>query len=185
MIKKIFIAVVLMSILVGCVTMQPKDNNTTTKDNAVTKDDTANNEDKKEDTITREDTTKMKVTVYGADKEIQAVEINDKVYYVIGGKDVESMSEQEIKSASVVAPIKVTEENVKGVNGIVVTYYDVKIFLGKRSGLGTTVGLFEPQKNDWTVGDDIDRSQAIQIKLSRGTAGPIDIKRGSISLSFN
>ena len=63
MIKKIFIAVVLMGILVGCVTMQPKDNNT------VTKDDSVNNEDKKEDTITREDTTKMKVTVYGADKE--------------------------------------------------------------------------------------------------------------------
>ena len=57
--------------------------------------------------------------------------------------------------------------------------------MGKKGAVGTTVGLFEPQKNDWTVGDDIDRSQAIQIKLSRGTAGPIDIKRGSISLSFN
>ena len=55
MFKKIFIAVVLMSILVGCVTMQPKDNNTGTKDNTVTKDDTANNEDKKEETITREE----------------------------------------------------------------------------------------------------------------------------------
>ena len=185
MIKKIFIAVVLMSILVGCVTMQPKDNNTTTKDNAVTKDDTANNEDKKEDTITREDTTKMKVTVYGADKEIQAVEINDKVYYVIGGKDVEDMTEAEIKKSSLVAPLKVTEETINGTKGIVVTYYDVKVFLGRRTGTGTTVGIFEPQKNDWTTGNDIDRSLSIQIKLSRNIAGPIDIKRVSISLAFN
>lgn len=173
MIKKIFIAVVLMGILVGCVTMQPKDNNT------VTKDDSVNNEDKKEDT------TKMKVTVYGADKEVQAVEINDKVYYVIGGKDVENMTEAEIKKASLVAPLKVTEETINGTKGIVVTYYDVKVFLGKRTGTGTIVGIFEPQKNDWTTGNDIDRSLSIQIKLSRNIAGPIDIKRGSISLAFN
>ena len=179
MIKKIFIAVVLMGILVGCVTMQPKDNNT------VTKDDSVNNEDKKEDTITREDTTKMKVTVYGADKEVQAVEINDKVYYVIGGKDVENMTEAEIKKASLVAPLKVTEETINGTKGIVVTYYDVKVFLGRRTGTGTTVGIFEPQKNDWTFGDDIDRSQSIQVKISKGTAGPIDIKRASISLTYN
>lgn len=179
MFKRVLAAVGLMIVMVGCVTMQPKD------DAEVKKEEVKKEEVKKEETVTRDDPSKMKVTVYGADKEVQAVEINGKTYYVLGGKDVESMTEQEIKSASVVAPIKVTEENIKGVNGIVVTYYDVKIFLGKRSGLGTTVGLFEPQKNDWTVGDDIDRSQAIQIKLSRGTAGPIDIKRGSISLSFN
>ena len=57
--------------------------------------------------------------------------------------------------------------------------------MGRRTGTGTTVGIFEPQKNDWTTGNDIDRSLSIQIKLSRNIAGPIDIKRGSISLAFN
>ena len=187
MFKKIFIAVVLMSVLVGCATMQPKDNNTISKDNnAVTKDDTSKTEeDKKSETITREDTPKMKVTVYGADKEIQAVEIGDKVYYVIGGKDVEKMTESEIKKSSLVAPLKVTEETINGTRGIVVIYYDVKVFLGRRTGTGTIVGIFEPQKNDWTTGNDLDRSLAIQIKLSRNIAGPIDIKRASISLAFN
>ena len=179
MFKRVLAAVGLMIVMVGCVTMQPKD------DAEVKKEEVKKEEVKKEETVTRDDPSKMKVTVYGADKEVQAVEINGKTYYVLGGKDVESMTEQEIKSASVVAPIKVTEENIKGVNGIVVTYYDVKVFLGKRTGTGTIVGIFEPQKNDWTTGNDIDRSLSIQIKLSRNIAGPIDIKRGSISLAFN
>ncbi|CRF35067.1 hypothetical protein BRSU_2409 [Brachyspira suanatina] len=176
MLKKVLIAVGLIIVMISCETTK----NTVVKDNAAD-----NNEDKKEETITREDTPKRKVTVYGADKEVQAVEINDKVYYVIGGKDVENMTDAEIKSSSLVAPLKVTEETVNGSRGIVVTYYDVKVFLGKRSGTGTIVGIFEPQKNDWTTGNDIDRSLSIQIKLSRNIAGPIDIKRGSISLAFN
>lgn len=171
MLKKFLITVGLIMTIMGCETMKPKDD---TPD-----------KDQKEETVVREDVTRMKVTVYGADKEVQAVEINDKVYYVIGGKDVEDMTEDEIKRSSLVAPLKVTEETVKGIRGIVVTYYDVKIFLGRRSGIGTTVGIFEPQKNDWTTGNDIDRSLSIQIKLSRNIAGPIDIKRGSISLAFN
>ncbi|WP_300368229.1 hypothetical protein [Brachyspira sp.] len=174
MLKKVLMTVSLICMLMGCATVKPKNDN-------VRKDD---NEDKKE-TITREDLPKMKVTVYGADKEVQAVEINDKVYYVIGGKDVEEMSEDDIKRASLVAPLKVTEETVNGSRGIVITYYDVKIFLGRRFGVGTTVGIFEPQKNAWTTGNDIDRSLSIQIRLSRNIAGPIDIKRGSISLAFN
>ena len=183
MFKKILIAALSMLFMVGCVTMQPKDDST-----EAVKDDTDKKEeieDKKEETVTREEPSKMKVTVYGADKEIQAVELNDKVYYVIGGKDVEDMSEQEIRNSSIVAPLKVTESTVNGTRGIIVTYYDVKVFLGRRTGNNTTVGIFEPQKDAWTTGDDIDRSQAIQIKLSRGIAGPIDIKRGSISLAFN
>lgn len=175
MFKRVLIAICLMIIIIGCETIKPKDdNNNTVKE-----------DDKKEEPVTREETPKMKVTVYGADKEIQAVELNDKVYYVLGGKDVENMTEQEIKSSSIVAPLKITEETVNGTKGIIITYYDVKVFLGKRTGTGTTVGIFEPQKDAWTTGDDIDRSQAIQIKLSRGIAGPIDIKRGSISLAFN
>lgn len=177
MLKKILIAFVLMMMIIGCETLQPKNDK-------ITKDDTSN-EDKKEETITREDKPKRKVTVYGADKEVQAVEMNDKTYYVIGGKNTEDMTDAEIKNSSLVAPLKITEETINGTRGIVVTYYDVKVFLGKRTGIGTIVGIFEPQKNDWTTGNDIDRSLSIQIKLSRNIAGPIDIKRGSISLAFN
>lgn len=175
MFKKFFIAVSSIFVIVSCATMQTKEETKITE----------NSSKEEEKTITREDTPKMKVTVYGADKEVQAVELDGKTYYVIGGKDVENMSEQEIKSASLSAPLKITEQTVRGNRGIVIVYYDVKIFLGKKGTVGTTVGLFEPQKNDWTLGDDIDRTQSIQIKLSRGTAGPIAIKRGSISLTYS
>ena len=138
MFKRVLAAVGLMIVMVGCVTMQPKD------DAEVKKEEVKKEEVKKEETVTRDDPSKMKVTVYGADKEVQAVEINGKTYYVLGGKDVESMTEQEIKSASVVAPIKVTEENIKGVNGIVVTYYDVKIGLGDDINTAYDLGTVEP-----------------------------------------
>lgn len=178
MFKKFFIAISSIFIITSCATMPTKEETTKTADN---------NSSKKEEekTITREDTPQKKVTVYGADKEVQSIEIDGKTYYVIGGKDIENMSEQEIKSASLSSPLKITEQTVKGNRGIVIVYYDVKIFLGKKGAVGTTVGLFEPQKNDWTLGDDIDRSQSIQIKLSRGTAGPIAIKRASISLTYS
>ncbi|WP_028328828.1 hypothetical protein [Brachyspira alvinipulli] len=178
MFKKFFIAISSIFIITSCATMPTKEDTTKTADN---------NSSKKEEekTITREDTPQKKVTVYGADKEVQAIEIDGKTYYVIGGKDIENMSEQEIKSASLSSPLKITEQTVKGNRGIVIVYYDVKIFLGKKGAVSTTVGLFEPQKNDWTLGDDIDRSQSIQIKLSRGTAGPIAIKRASISLTYS
>lgn len=179
MLKKFFIAISSIFIITSCATMPTKEDTAKTAGN--------NNSSNKEEenSIIREDTTQKKVTVYGADKEVQAVEIDGKTYYVIGGKDVENMSDQEIKSASLSSPLKITEQTVKGNRGIVIVYYDVKIFLGKKGAVGTTVGLFEPQKNDWTLGDDIDRSQSIQIKLSRGTAGPIAIKRASISLTYS
>ena len=161
MLKKFFIAISSIFIITSCATMPTKEDTAKTAGN--------NNSSNKEEenSIIRENTAQKKVTVYGADKEVQAVEIDGKTYYVIGGKDVENMSDQEIKSASLSSPLKITEQTVKGNRGIVIVYYDVKIFLGKKGAVGTTVGLFEPQKNDWTLGDDIDRSQSIQIKLSR------------------
>lgn len=174
MLKKVLIQVILICIMISCYTVKPKD------DNVV-----KNNNENREGNITRDDPAKMKVTVYGADKEVQAVEINDKVYYVIGGKNAENMSEDEIKRSSITAPLKVTEDTVNGFKGIIITYYDVKIFLGRNSGTATTVGIFEPQKNAWTTGNDLDRSLSIQIKLSRNIAGSIDIKRGSISLTYH
>ncbi|WP_295160606.1 hypothetical protein [uncultured Brachyspira sp.] len=170
MFKKILIALSLIIMITGCETIPEKDNK--------------NNTEIKEKDIVREDPSKMKVTAYGADKEVQAVEINDKVYYIIGGKDPENMTEQEVKKLSLAAPLKIAEETVKGIKGIVVSYYDVKVFLGRRTGINTSVGIFEPQKNDWTIGSDLNRSLLIQIKLPRSTSS-IDIKRGSISLGFN
>lgn len=182
MFKRVFIAISLVFVIVSCETMPVKEDS---KKETVKKEDVKEALNEEEKTITREEPSRMKVVVYGADKEVQAVELEGKTYYVIGGKDVENMSEQEIKSSSLVAPIKITEETVKGTKGIVVTYYDVKIFLGKKGSIGTRVGIFEPQNNAWTVGNDMDRSQSIQIQLSRGIAGPIDIKRGSISLTYH
>ncbi|WP_297208247.1 hypothetical protein [uncultured Brachyspira sp.] len=179
MFKRFLIAVISMFVILSCETMQPTEDKKTSDNISKTA-----SEDK-EGSITREEAPKMKATIYGADKEVQAVELDGKTYYVIGGKDIENMSEQEIKSSSLVAPLKITEETIKGNRGIVIVYYDIKIFLGKKGVTGTTVGIFEPQKNDWTFGDDIDRSQSIQVKISKGTAGPIDIKRASISLTYN
>ena len=120
MLKKFFIAISSIFIITSCATMPTKEDTAKTagNNNSSNKEEVKKEEVKKEETVTRDDPSKMKVTVYGADKEVQAVEINGKTYYVLGGKDVESMSEQEIKSASVVAPIKVTEENFSWVKKV-------------------------------------------------------------------
>lgn len=165
MLKQILISIWFIFIILSCDTMKPKNDI--------------------EETIKRDDP-KSKVTVYGEDNEVQSIDIAGRTYYVLGSKDLEKMTEQEIRANSIMSPLKVIEETVEGVKGIIITYYDVKIFLGRNSGFGAKVGIFEPQKNAWTIGYDIDRTLAIQIKLTgRNIAGPIDIKRGSISLAFN
>ena len=126
---------------------------------------------------------KIIIKEYGADGEVLSVKINDKTYYVLGRNNPQNINENNIKNLSLVAPLKITEETIKGNKGIVITYYDVKIFLGEKSA-GVKVGLFEPQKNAWTIGDDIDRSQSIQIKLADNGIGLITIGRSSISLSY-
>jgi len=126
---------------------------------------------------------KIIIKEYGADGEVFSVKINDKTYYVLGRNNPQNINENNIKNLSLVAPLKITEETIKGNKGIVITYYDVKIFLGEK-GAGVKVGLFEPQKNAWTIGDDIDRSQSIQIKLADNGIGLITIGRSSISLSY-
>lgn len=169
MLKNIFIVFAFIFYLISCKTIIPKDDSPLVQDNKVIK----------------EDPNKAKVIAsYGQDNEVQAVEINNKTYYIIGGKNVEKMSEEEIKTYSLTSPLKITEENVKGYNGIVIAYYDIKIFLSKKSSSGAIVGLFEPQRNDWSLGNDNDRSQSIQIKLQKYTAGPITINKRSISLAF-
>lgn len=131
----------------------------------------------------KEEEPKIIIKEYGADGEVFSVKINDKTYYVLGRNNPQNINENNIKNLSLVAPLKITEETIKGNKGIVITYYDVKIFLGEK-GAGVKVGLFEPQKNAWTIGDDIDRSQSIQIKLADNGIGLITIGRSSISLSY-
>ena len=126
---------------------------------------------------------KIIIKEFGADGEVLSVKINDKTYYVLGKNNPQNINEQNIKNLSLVAPLKITEETTKGNKGIVITYYDVKIFLGEK-GAGVKVGLFEPQKNAWTIGDDIDRTQSIQIKLADNGIGLITVGRSSISLSY-
>lgn len=126
---------------------------------------------------------KIIIKEFGADGEVLSVKINDKTYYVLGKNNPQNINEQNIKNLSLVAPLKITEETIKGNKGIVITYYDVKIFLGEK-GAGVKVGLFEPQKNAWTIGDDIDRTQSIQIKLADNGIGLITVGRSSISLSY-
>ena len=94
------------------------------------------------------------------------------------------MTEDEIKNSSLVAPLKITEETIKGIDGIVIKYYDVQIFLGEQNRFGNTkVGLFEPQNRAWTIGEDKKRNNEIELKLSNSTV-TITIKRGSISLRY-
>ena len=131
-----------------------------------------------------EEESKIIIKEYGADGEVFSVKINDKIYYVLGKNSSQNINEQNIKNISLVAPLKISEEIVKGYKGIVITYYDVKIFLGEKSSSEVKVGLFEPQKNSWTVGNDTDRSQSIQLKLSDSSTGLMTIGRSSISLSY-
>lgn len=135
--------------------------------------------------VVKEEPKEPKITIkeFGADGEVLSVKIDDKNYYVLGKNNPQNINEQNIKNLSLVAPLKIAEETVRGNKGIVITYYDVKIFLGEK-GVGVKVGLFEPQKNAWTVGDDIDRSQSIQIKLADNGIGLITVGRSSISLSY-
>lgn len=131
----------------------------------------------------KEETPKITIKEFGADREVLSVKIGNKTYYVLGKNNTKNINEENIKNINLVAPLKISEESVKGFNGIVITYYDIKIFLGEK-GSSVKVGLFEPQKNSWTIGDDIDRSQSIQIKLADNGVGLITIGRSSISLSY-
>ena len=111
-----------------------------------------------------EEPPKIEIKEFGADNEVLCVTIGDKIYYVLGKNSSQNINEQNIKN--------------------IITYYDVKIFLGEKSSSEVKVGLFEPQKNSWTVGNDTDRSQSIQLKLSDRSTGLMTIGRSSISLSY-
>ena len=132
----------------------------------------------------KEDDSKDKTLKYGEDSEIQSIYINGKKYYVLSADNIEDMTEDEIKNSSLVAPLKITEETIKGIDGIVIKYYDVQIFLGEQNRFrNTKVGLFEPQNRAWTIGEDKKRNNEIELKLSNSTV-TITIKRGSISLRY-
>lgn len=174
MFKKVMTFIIVLFVI-GCKTVE------TTIDN--------NTEIKKEENNNAEETSKkneskIEVLEYGADSEIKSVNINGKKYYVLNADNVEDMSEKEIKNSSLVAPLKITEETIKGNDGIVIRYYDVQVFLSEKKRIGgAKVGLFEPQYKSWTIGEDKKRNNDIELKLSNSTV-TITIKRGSISLRY-
>ncbi|MEI0610899.1 hypothetical protein [Brachyspira pilosicoli] len=187
MFKKMITFIIILC-TVGCRTLETakdsnniKDNNNKTEIND--KSETKENNNTKEEPL-KEDDAKEKIVKYGADSEIQSIYINEKKYYVLNADNLEDMTEDEIKNSSLVAPLKITEETIKGNDGIVIKYYDVQIFLGNKNRFGATkVGLFEPQNRAWTIGEDKNRNNDIELKLSNSTV-TITIKRGSISLRY-
>ena len=66
MFKRFLIAVISMFVILSCETMQPTEDKKTSDNISKTA-----SEDK-EGSITREEAPKMKATIYGADKEVQA-----------------------------------------------------------------------------------------------------------------
>ncbi|MBW5392476.1 hypothetical protein [Brachyspira pilosicoli] len=192
MLKKMITFIIILC-TVGCRTLETakesnniKDNNNKTEINNNENNDkseTKENNNIKEEPL-KEDDSKDKTLKYGEDSEIQSIYINGKKYYVLSANNIEDMTEDEIKNSSLVAPLKITEETIKGIDGIVIKYYDVQIFLGEQNRFGNTkVGLFEPQNRDWTIGEDKKRNNEIELKLSNSTV-TITIKRGSISLRY-
>ena len=177
MFKKV-ITLIIILFTVGCKTLETaKDDNNNIKDN-----NTEINNNNENNNI--EETSKDEIVKYGPDSEIQSIYINGKKYYVLNADNIENMTENEIKNSSLVAPLKITEETVKGNDGIVIKYYDIQIFLEKKNRLGATkAGLFEPQYRAWTIGEDKKRNNEIELKLSNSTV-TITIKRGSISLRY-
>lgn len=192
MFKKMITFIIILC-TVGCRTLETakesnniKDNNNKTEINNNENNDkseTKENNNIKEEPL-KEDDSKDKTLKYGEDSEIQSIYINGKKYYVLSDDNIEDMTEDEIKNSSLVAPLKITEETIKGIDGIVIKYYDVQIFLGEQNRFrNTKVGLFEPQNRAWTIGEDKKRNNEIELKLSNSTV-TITIKRGSISLRY-
>ena len=67
-----------------------------------------------------EEPPKIKIKEFGADNEVLCVTIGDKIYYVLGKNSSQNINGQNIKNISLVAPLKISEEMVKGYKGIVI-----------------------------------------------------------------
>ena len=183
MLKKMITFIIILC-TVGCRTLETAKDSNNIKDNETEISENNNKSEAKENNNVKEETPKDEIIKYGSDSEIQSININGKKYYVLNADNIENMTEEEIKNSSLVAPLKITEETIKGNDGIVIKYYDVQIFLEKKNRIGATkVGLFEPQYRAWTIGEDKKRNNDIELKLSNSTV-TITIKRGSISLRY-
>ena len=77
-------------------------------------------EEPKPTVIKEEEPPKIKIKEFGADNEVLCVTIGDKIYYVLGKNSSQNINEQNIKNISLVAPLKISEEMVKGYKGIVI-----------------------------------------------------------------
>lgn len=135
----------------------------------------------------KEDSKKIKS--YGNNKEIQAYTLNGKNYYLLGLKDSASkLSESEIKKAIInTNSVKIKEATIEGSKGVIVTYYDIKLFLEENKAYGKSkVGIFELYNNSWVMGyNESKESNTIEIKNDGKIIGPIVINFGSISRAYN
>jgi len=126
---------------------------------------------------------------FGEDEEIQAYVLNGKIYYLVNtNKDIKYISDRDIKLYSVdTNRMNIKETTINGIDGIVLTFYDVKVFLEKTKYSGKArVGIFEPSSNRWLIGNDRNRDKNI-IEFSYGDEeiGPVIINKSSISRAYN
>lgn len=126
---------------------------------------------------------------FGSDKEVQIYILDDKVYYLLGiDKDIKYVSSNDLQIFAInTNTVNVSEVSIDGIDGIILSYYDIKIFLEQTKQLGSTrVGVFEPKSNSWSIGYDKNRdNNAIEFPYSNQNIGPVVINISSISRAYN
>ena len=142
-----------------------------------------------EDKIISDNTDNIKRYSFGGDEEIQVYEADNELHYLLNtNKDTKDISSEDLKKYAIDTN-RVTIENatIQGVNGIVLTFYDIKVFLEKtKSSSRTKVGIFEPSSNKWIMGYDKNRDKnSMDFIYDDEQIGPITIKRSGISRAYN
>ncbi len=126
---------------------------------------------------------------FGGDEEIQVYEEDNKLYYLLNtNKDIRDISSEDLKQYSIdTNRVNIKNATIQGASGIVLTFYDVKVFLEKtKSSSRTKVGVFEPASNKWIIGYDKDRDKNSMVFIyEEDEIGPITIKRSGISRAYN
>lgn len=129
---------------------------------------------------------RIKKSSFGGDKEIQAYVLDNKVYYMLNID--KNILDKDIGLYSIdTNRVNAKEVTIDGIDGIVLTFYDIKIFLEEtKSSCNTRVGIFEPSSNRWIIGYDKNRDvNAIGFTYNKEEIGPVIINRSSISRAYN
>ena len=146
-----------------------------------------------EDKVVRDDSDDrdgVKRYSFGGDEEVQVYEVDNKLYYLVNtNKDIKDISYQDLKLYSIDANrVNIKKTTIEGADGIVLTFYDIKVFLEKTksSSSRTKVGVFEPSSSKWIIGYDKDRDKNSMGFIYDGDEiGPITINRSGISRAYN